>query len=96
MKRFEFAEQEPQRTLPVEPGLEQFLKNTSLSGDATEEEIEFLKAMKFKGKQPSAAVPNLLLPGAAKPERSASFRACDAIRRVSLTEAVWWQPGNAS
>jgi len=54
VKRFEYAEQEPQLTFALEPGLEQFLKNVSLSGDATEEEIEFLKAMKFKGKQPSA------------------------------------------
>jgi transcriptional regulator with XRE-family HTH domain len=53
VKRFEFAEQKPQQPFAVEPGLEQFLKDTSLSGDATEEEIEFLKAMKFKGKQPS-------------------------------------------
>jgi hypothetical protein len=53
VKRFEFAEQQPQQAFAVEPGLEQFLKDTPLSGDATEEEIEFLKAMKFKGKQPS-------------------------------------------
>ena len=37
----------------MEPGLEQFLKDPSLSGDATAEEIEFLKALKFKEKQPS-------------------------------------------
>jgi transcriptional regulator with XRE-family HTH domain len=53
VKRFEFAEQEPQQLFAVEPGLEQFLRDASLSGDATEEEIEFLKAMRFKGKQPS-------------------------------------------
>src|SRR5260370_41321523 len=53
LKRFEFAEQEPQQPFAVEPGLEQFLNDTSLSGDATEEEIEFLKALKFRGKQPS-------------------------------------------
>jgi len=35
----------------MEPGLEQFLKDTSLSGDATEEEIEFLKALKFRRKE---------------------------------------------
>ena len=52
-KRFEFAEQEPQQPVAVEPGLEQFLKNPSLSGDATEQEIEFLKALKLGGKQPS-------------------------------------------
>lgn len=50
-KRFEFAEQDPQQPFAVQPGLEQFLKNRSLSGDATEEEIEFLKALKFRGKQ---------------------------------------------
>jgi len=53
LKRFEFAEQEPQQPFAVEPGLERFLKDTSLSSDATEEEIEFLKALKFRGKQPS-------------------------------------------
>ena len=53
LKRFEFAEQEPQQPFAVEPGLERFLKDTSLSGDATEEEIEFLKALKFRGKEPS-------------------------------------------
>jgi transcriptional regulator with XRE-family HTH domain len=54
LKRFEFAEREAQQVLPVEPGLEEFLKDASLSGDATSEEIEFLKALRFKGKQPSA------------------------------------------
>ena len=52
-KRFEFTEQKPQQPFAVEPGLEQFLKDSSLSGDATEEEIEFLKVLKFRGKQPS-------------------------------------------
>jgi transcriptional regulator with XRE-family HTH domain len=53
VKRFEFAEQEPQKSFAIEPGFEQFLNDKSLSGDATEEEIEFLKALKFRGKQPS-------------------------------------------
>jgi len=53
LKRFEFAEQEPRRPFALEPGLEQFLKDASLSGDATAEEIEFLKALKFREKQPS-------------------------------------------
>ncbi|MCU1261941.1 MAG: transcriptional regulator, family [Bryobacterales bacterium] len=52
-KRFEFAEQEPPQPVVIEPGLEQFLKDASLSGDATEEEIAFLKALKLRGKQPS-------------------------------------------
>ena len=53
LKRFEFVEQEPQQPLALEPGFEQFLKDQSLSGDATEEEIEFLKLLKFKGRRPA-------------------------------------------
>ena len=52
-KRFEFAEQEPQQPVAVEPGLERFLKDASLSSDVTEEEIAFLKALKLTGKRPS-------------------------------------------
>jgi transcriptional regulator with XRE-family HTH domain len=52
LKRFEFVEQEPQPVYAIEPGFEQFLLNRSLSGDATEEEIEFLKSLKFKGRRP--------------------------------------------
>jgi transcriptional regulator with XRE-family HTH domain len=53
LKRFEFAEQEPPQPATIEPGLEQFLKDASLSGDVTEEEIAFLKALKVRGKRPS-------------------------------------------
>jgi transcriptional regulator with XRE-family HTH domain len=53
VKRFEFVESEPEQQDGVEPGLEEFLKDPSLSGGATEEEIDFLKALKFRGKQPS-------------------------------------------
>jgi len=53
VKRFEFVEQEQQTRFAIEPGFEQFLNDKSLSGDATEEEIEFLKTLKFRGKQPS-------------------------------------------
>ena len=53
LKRFEFAEQESPQPVAIEPGLEQFLNDRSLSGDATEEEIAFLKALKLKGKRPS-------------------------------------------
>jgi len=53
LKRFEFAEQEPPPAFALEPGFESFLRDRSLSGDATEEEIEFLKALKFKGKRPA-------------------------------------------
>jgi transcriptional regulator with XRE-family HTH domain len=53
LKRFEFAEQEPAQPVSLEPGLEQFLKDPSLSGNATEEEIAFLKTLKLRGKRPS-------------------------------------------
>jgi transcriptional regulator with XRE-family HTH domain len=52
-KRFEFAEKEPEPDFDQEPGLTKFLQEASLSGDATEEEIEFLKKLKFKGKRPT-------------------------------------------
>jgi len=54
LKRFEFAEQEPHQPFEIEPGFEQFLKDKTLSGDATEEEIEFLKTLRFKDKRPVA------------------------------------------
>jgi hypothetical protein len=38
-----FVEQEPAVPLAQEAGFEQFLRDRSLSGDASEEEIEFLK-----------------------------------------------------
>jgi len=53
LKRFEFAEQEPQPAFTLEPGFEQFLRDKSLSGDVTEEEIEFLKTLKFKDRRPA-------------------------------------------
>lgn len=52
LKRFEFVERDPE-PVSLEPGLEEFLKDRSLSGDVTEEEIAFLKALKLKGKRPS-------------------------------------------
>lgn len=53
MKRFEFVEAASESP-EVEPGFEEFIHNPSLSGDATEEELAFLRALRFKGKRPSA------------------------------------------
>jgi len=53
-KRFEFVEQVSPQPFSIEPGFAQFLNDKSLSGDVTEEEIEFLKTLKFKGKRPAA------------------------------------------
>src|SRR5438552_6045360 len=52
LKRFEFVERESEEPLVVQPGLEEFLKDRSLSDDATDEEIEFLKRLRFKEKRP--------------------------------------------
>lgn len=52
LKRFDFVEREPERPFEVEPGLEEFLRSPVLSGDATDDEIEFLKALRFKDKRP--------------------------------------------
>jgi transcriptional regulator with XRE-family HTH domain len=54
VKRFEFMETKPETHTEPEPGLEEFLKDSSLSGDATAGEIEFLKALRFKGRRPTA------------------------------------------
>ncbi len=52
-KRLEFVEAESGRPFGDEPGLNAFLKDASLNGDATPEEIEFLKRLRFKGKRPT-------------------------------------------
>jgi transcriptional regulator with XRE-family HTH domain len=52
-KRFEFVEREPGQ-LEEEPGLKEFLNDSSLSGTATEEEMKFLKKLRFNGKGPTA------------------------------------------
>jgi len=53
VKRFEFIEKKPEPVYEPEPGLEEFLKDASLSGDATKEEVEFLKKLKFNGRRPA-------------------------------------------
>jgi transcriptional regulator with XRE-family HTH domain len=49
-----FVEMESGRTLGKEPGFEEFLGNAAMSGDASEEEIEFLRNLRFKQNRPSA------------------------------------------
>ncbi|MBI4471503.1 MAG: helix-turn-helix domain-containing protein [Acidobacteria bacterium] len=54
VKRFEFLEKEPEGESGEEPGLREFVKDRSLSGDATPEEIEFLRQLRFKdGRHPT-------------------------------------------
>jgi len=52
-KRFEFVEREPDQPFGGEPGLNAFLKDASLSGSVAQEEIEFLKRLRFRGKRPT-------------------------------------------
>jgi transcriptional regulator with XRE-family HTH domain len=54
LRRFEFVEKQPEHFPAEEPGFEEFLRDKSLSGDATEEEIEFLRRLKFSEKRPLA------------------------------------------
>ena len=53
LKKFEFVEREPEKPLDEEPGFKEFLQDTSLSGEATGEEIEFLGKLGFKKKRPT-------------------------------------------
>jgi transcriptional regulator with XRE-family HTH domain len=52
-KKFEFVETEPDQPFGGEPGLNAFLKDASLSGNVAQEEIEFLKRLRFAGKRPT-------------------------------------------
>jgi len=53
-RRFEFVETEPDQPFGGEPGLNEFLQDASLSGNMTQEEIEFLKRLRFKGRRPTS------------------------------------------
>lgn len=53
LKKFEFVESEPNPPAAEGPGFKEFLADTSLSGGATGEELEFLKKLRFKKKKPT-------------------------------------------
>jgi len=53
VRRLEFVEKEPEQPFEEEPGLKGFLQDVQLSGNATEEEIEFLRKLRFKTRRPS-------------------------------------------
>jgi transcriptional regulator with XRE-family HTH domain len=53
VRRFEFIERESGELFVEEPGLREFLEDPALSGTASEEEIRFLKRLRFKGKRPT-------------------------------------------
>ena len=53
MKQFEFVEREPEREMEEEPGLNEFLQDTALSGGITQVELFFLKRLRFSDKRPT-------------------------------------------
>jgi transcriptional regulator with XRE-family HTH domain len=53
-KKFEFVEKVAEPPFEEEPGLKEFLRDPSLNRDATSEEIEFLKKLRFKERRPTA------------------------------------------
>ncbi len=52
-KTFEFVERGPEAPLQEERGLREFLQDASLSGDASADEIAFLRTLRFAGRQPT-------------------------------------------
>ena len=55
LKKFAFVERESAEASDGEPGLQEFLKDRSLNGDATLEEVEFLKQLRSPiGRRPTA------------------------------------------
>jgi transcriptional regulator with XRE-family HTH domain len=54
IKKLEFVEKEPKQPFEEEPGLKEFLNDAGLSGNASEEEIEFLRKLRFKTERPTS------------------------------------------
>jgi transcriptional regulator with XRE-family HTH domain len=54
MMRFQFLETGGLDGAAAEAGLREFLRNPGMSGDASDEEIEFLNSLKFRHQKPSA------------------------------------------
>jgi transcriptional regulator with XRE-family HTH domain len=54
VKKLEFIERESAQPARDEPGLKEFLNDSRLSSDASEEEITFLREVRFKTKRPTA------------------------------------------
>jgi hypothetical protein len=54
VKRFEFVERDAEQPVVENLGFEEFLHDPALSGSATEEELAFLRQLRFTAKQPTA------------------------------------------
>ena len=53
-RKLRFVERESDERFEDEPGLKEFLRDPSLSGDAAEKEIKFLRKLRFNGRHPTA------------------------------------------
>jgi transcriptional regulator with XRE-family HTH domain len=53
LKKLEFREAEPEASLGIEPGLEEFLSHAKLSAGITDDETTFLKSLSCDGRRPS-------------------------------------------
>jgi transcriptional regulator with XRE-family HTH domain len=51
-RKFEFVETEADQSFAEEPGFREFLENEALKMNATPDEIDFLRRMRFRGKRP--------------------------------------------
>ena len=54
LRKLEFIDKGTEAPPEEEPGLKEFLRNRAMSGDATAQEIEFLKGLRFKAARPTA------------------------------------------
>jgi transcriptional regulator with XRE-family HTH domain len=54
LKKLDFVEREFDDPVADEPGLTEFLQDTALSGNASRDEIAFLRRLAFKGRRPSS------------------------------------------
>ena len=52
LKKLDFVEREIDDPVEQEPGLTEFLQDASLSGNASQDEIAFLRRLTFKGRRP--------------------------------------------
>jgi transcriptional regulator with XRE-family HTH domain len=53
VKKLEFIEKESEQPFEEEPGFKEFLKDAGLSGDASEENLTFLRRLRFHSKRPT-------------------------------------------
>jgi transcriptional regulator with XRE-family HTH domain len=54
LKKLEFVEMDSNGSFEEEPGFKEFARSRAMRGDASEEEITFLRSMRFAGKKPTA------------------------------------------